>query len=118
MIVPTTELPPETPFTVHITEVFDPAAVAVKICAPPVTTVAIAGETVTPMLADKVTVAVALACGSALLTAVTVTVVPVGRIPGARYRPAVEIAPEVELPPATPFTSQMTFVFELPVTVA
>jgi hypothetical protein len=83
VIVPTTELPPETPSTVHATEVFDPATVAVKICASPVATVAVAGETVTTMLAEKVTVASALACGSALLTAVTVTVGPVGRIPGA-----------------------------------
>jgi hypothetical protein len=47
------ELPPETPSTAHVTlaaELPPPETVAVKICAPPVARVAVAGEmdTITP----------------------------------------------------------------------
>jgi len=80
------ELPPETPFTAHVTPVAElpaPETVAVKVCAPPAVTVVVAGEMVIVMLSVNVRVATALARGSASLTAVTVTAVIVGKIAGA-----------------------------------
>jgi hypothetical protein len=51
---------------------------------------------------------------------VTLLLVPgeVGTACGAWYKPAEEIVPVVELPPAVPFTSQVTFWFEFPWTAA
>jgi len=54
---------------------------------------------------------------SAALIAVTVTVAGDGSLLGARYVPPL-IVPTVELPPETPFTLQVTAVFEEFVTVA
>ena len=54
----------------------------------------------------------------AWLVAATVTEAGFGRSWGAVYSPPVVIVPTVELPPATPFTAQVTVVFEDPVTVA
>jgi hypothetical protein len=54
---------------------------------------------------------------SAALTAVTVTLGP-GIVAGAVYRPPDEIVPLVELPPAAPFTCQLTFEFVVPETIA
>jgi hypothetical protein len=51
-------------------------------------------------------------------TAVTVTVPELGTVAGAVYKPEVEIVPTVELPPVTPFTSQVTAVLEFPDTIA
>ena len=51
-------------------------------------------------------------------TAVTVTVPEPGTVAVAVYSPEVEIVPEVELPPAAPFTSQVTAVLEFPETMA
>ena len=48
----------------------------------------------------------------------TVTLALVGRIAGAVKMPTAEIVPVAVLPPLTPFTSQLTFVFVLPVIVA
>lgn len=48
----------------------------------------------------------------------TVTVGGEGGIAGAVYTPEEETIPNVELPPAMPFTVQATAVFEVPVTVA
>lgn len=67
-IVPTVELPPAIPFTLQETLVAglpDPEMVAVKTCAPPGGTLAVAGasETLRPLV--SVTVAEPLACGSA-----------------------------------------------------
>jgi hypothetical protein len=42
----------------------------------------------------------------------------VGTACGALYEPEDEIVPVIELPPATPFTSQVTFWFEFPWTAA
>lgn len=126
-IVPTVESPPAIPFTLHVTpvpEAPEPPIVAVKSCAPSVATLALAGETAIVMLVPLVTVTLAepLADVSAWLTAVTVTVGGDGSAPGAAYAavspPLDVIVPTAELPPATPFTSQVTPVFELPVTVA
>lgn len=56
--------------------------------------------------------------GSATLTAVTVTVAGLGTDEGALYSPLVLIVPVDVLPPATPFTFQVTCVLVLPETVA
>lgn len=60
---------------------------------------------------------------SALTVAVEVTLSPfpfdfVGTPPGAAYKPLLEINPTAWLPPATPFTSQVTDVLAAPFTVA
>jgi hypothetical protein len=70
------------------------------------------------MLSCKVTGTEALSFGLTWLTAVTLTLAPGGRIAGAVKRPTEEIVPVAALPPATPFTSHVTFEFVLPVTVA
>jgi len=56
--------------------------------------------TVTAALSDFV--------ASAWLVAVTVTVAGDGRSAGAVYTPLAVIVPTVALPPATPFTLQLT----------
>lgn len=70
----------------------------------------------------SVTVAEALACGSAWLMAVMVMVPGDGMAFGAVYvavaAPFGETVPSVELPPIRPFTSHITLAFEVPVTVA
>ena len=55
---------------------------------------------------------------SACETAVTVTGFGLGRAAGALYKPFEEIVPTVEFPPVMLFTSQVTAVFDVPVTVA
>lgn len=55
---------------------------------------------------------------SATLRAVTLTVAGEGTLAGAVYRPLLLTVPTVELPPATPFTSHVTAVFDVPVTDA
>lgn len=95
-----------------------PVTDAVKTCAAPVETVADGGRRLTMMLSSNVTVTEALSFGLTWLTAVTVTFAPGGRIAGAVKRPDEEIVPAGVLPPATPFTCQVTFVFVLPTTVA
>lgn len=124
-IVPTVALPPAIPLTLQLTPVATlpaPDTLAVNTCSPPVGTLAVIGETVTVTLSCKLTLAVSLACGSAWLTAVTVTLGGDGRIAGAVYVaasvPLDTIVPTVALPPTTPFTSHETFVSEVPVTVA
>jgi hypothetical protein len=56
--------------------------------------------------------------GSATETAVMATVAGDGTAVGAVYTPELEIMPTVELPPVVPFTSHVTLVFEVPVTIA
>ena len=55
---------------------------------------------------------------SACDTALTDTLAGFGTCAGAVYAPEVVIVPLVELPPATPFTCQVTAVFVDPLTVA
>ncbi len=55
---------------------------------------------------------------SATLVAVMVTVFGDGAVGGAVYKPALVIIPTVLFPPATPLTLQVTWVFDVPVTVA
>jgi len=73
------------PFTLQVTvDEVAPETVAVKTCAPPVGTLAVGGATDTAMLiCVSVTAAEPLACGSAWLTAVTVTVAGSGIVAGA-----------------------------------
>lgn len=59
-----------------------------------------------------------VACGSALLEAVTVRFAEDGKIFGAVYKPVGEIVPTLELPPAMPPTSHVTLVLAEPVTIA
>src|SRR5271167_2974374 len=65
-----------------------------------------------------VTAALPAADDATMLVACTVTVAGVGTLAGALYRPLVEIVPNAILPPATPFTSQVTDWFELLATIA
>jgi hypothetical protein len=54
----------------------------------------------------------------AILTACTVTEFGLGNVAGARYTPDALIVPVAIAPPLTPLTSQVTDVFDVPVTVA
>jgi hypothetical protein len=66
----------------------------------------------------NVTALLPVAVESAELTARTVTVLEPGTVLGAAYTPDELIVPVAELPPATPFTSQVTERFDEPLTVA
>src|SRR5207248_10125710 len=65
-----------------------------------------------------VTLALSLFVGSAMLVALTDTCAGLGTWAGAVYRPEEEIVPTAAVPPATPFTSQVTFLLLVLVTVA
>src|SRR5438046_10540550 len=65
-----------------------------------------------------VTLALSLFVGSAMLVALTDTCAGLGTWAGAVYRPDEEIVPTVAVPPATPFTSQVTFLLLVLVTVS
>jgi len=121
LMVPTEEFPPAIPFTVHVTAVEGaPVAVtlAVKACPAPVDTVADGGTIPTTTSSFKVMGADAAASGCEMLVAVIVITAGDGRMLGAVYSPVVEIVPVPALPPATPFTAQVTLVLDVPVTVA
>jgi hypothetical protein len=64
-----------------------------------------------------VTAAPAVFVVSAALTAVTLTFEGVGTPAGAVYSPLEETVPLMEFPPAFPFTSQLTPVLGVPLTV-
>jgi hypothetical protein len=64
------------------------------------------------------TVLVLVAVVSAELTARMVTVLEPGTVAGAEYKPDELIVPVAAVPPATPFTCQITEAFDNPVTVA
>jgi hypothetical protein len=66
----------------------------------------------------RVTTLAPLALESAALTACTVTLFGLGTLAGAEYIPDEFIVPVTALPPATPFTCQVTDVFDEPVTAA
>jgi hypothetical protein len=65
-----------------------------------------------------VTLATALVLGSAWDTAVTVTTADEGMLAGAAYRPLADMVPVLALPPAVPFTCQVTLVLLAFATVA
>lgn len=122
-MVPSVALPPEIPFTLHVTELPAlpaPVTVAVNACSPPVGTFAVGGETETEIASVSVTVADPLALGLAALTAVTV--IPTDGIAfGAVYvasSPLPAIVPTLKFPPAIPSTFHVTVVFVVPVTTA
>ena len=71
-----------------------------------------------PMSLVMASCAVADFVESAWLVAVTCTIGDEGRSPGAVYTPDVVIVPLDALPPATPFTLQVTLVLVVFVTVA
>jgi hypothetical protein len=120
-IVPTVELPPAIPLTFHATPIDEPETSAVKTWAPAGTLTGF-GDTVTTIESSRVTTAEELASGLAWLTAVTETFACDGKVAGAVYTAVPDalgtIVPKVEFPPTTPFTSHVTFVFELPETIA
>jgi hypothetical protein len=125
-IIPAAAFPPATPFTLQATPVFVLPATAAVYCdeVPRVTLVAplrvkVTGPSVvvfggtasaTGRLFDTV--------GAATLVAVIVMFGDCGALAGATYRPFAEIEPAAALPPATPFTLQVTVLSELPLTVA
>jgi hypothetical protein len=119
--VPTVELPPAMPFTLHVTAVDGlpvPDMVAINACPAPVEIVAEVGEMPTTMSSFTVTTDEALTSDSALLEAVTVTLADAGILTGAVYKPAEEIVPALTFPPTTPPANHVTLVFEAPVTLA
>jgi hypothetical protein len=96
----------------------EPVTPALNVCAAPVATLAEFGEILTMTSLLNVTLAEALFVGSAWLVAVIVTLSVEGTICGAVYHPSLEIVPSVLLPPAMPFTLQVTAVFVVLVTSA
>jgi hypothetical protein len=85
-IVPTVEFPLLTPFTDQATLVGKfpgEETVAVKACALPAGTDALAGATLTWRLSVRVTIADALLAGNDWLVAVTVTLGGFGKVAGA-----------------------------------
>jgi hypothetical protein len=122
-IVPTVPFPPADPFTLHITPVFELPVTVAAYCedVPSVTVPAPLRERVTAGGGGgeaSVTIRFRATVVSATLVAVMVTFKELGWVAGAVYKPFVEIMPTVWFPPATPFTLQVTPLFELPVTVA
>jgi hypothetical protein len=115
---PTVWLPPATPLTCQVTEVFgDPLTEAVNCWLPKLGTVTVLGETLTPpedVVLVTVTVADADFVVSACDIAVTVTGEALGTAEGAVYKPVLEMLPFVD-PPAT---LHVTPVLDVPVTVA
>jgi hypothetical protein len=117
--VPTVESPPATPFTHQVTPVFVVfVTLAVNCCVPDVGTDALVGEMDTETGTTIVAVAEAIFVVSATLVAAIVTVAGEGRVGGAVYNPPEETVPSVELPPAVPFTLQVTPVFVVPLAAA
>lgn len=124
-IVPSVELPPETPLTSHVIAV--PAAThseAEKFCTAPVETFTDGGEIEFALAHEIATLALADFEGSAVLVAVTATLGGDGATAGAVYvaesRPVAAMVPNVGFPPATPLTFQLTAELDAPapVTVA
>jgi len=114
--VPNVEFPPVTPFTFHVTDVFEVLLTVAVNCFVVLTrTFALVGEMLMPTGGGgggftTITEAPPTAGGvTALLLACTVTVDGAGTAAGAVYSPVTEsIKPTVPLPPAVPLTSQVT----------
>src|SRR5580765_7539476 len=95
-MVPVVALPPVTLFTCQVTAVLDVfVTLAENFCVRPVVTVAVLGLTVTTTAGGAVTLttAVPVFVVSACEIAVTVTVPPVGTVPGAVYKPDALMVP-------------------------
>ena len=80
-------------------------------------TLAAFGVTDIAMSSFKLTLAEPLSRGFAWLTAITVTLAGDGITAGAVYSPEPEIVPLAAVPPTTLFTSHVTTMSELPLTV-
>lgn len=118
-INPVPWLPPVTPFTCQATAVLGtPFTAAVNCCVVKMATLTGLGVTVTATCCATVTEADPESAALAAETAVTVTVEGLGIVLGAVYNPLAVIVPTVALPPAVPFTCQVTAVFVVPVTVS
>jgi hypothetical protein len=111
-MVPLAALPPTTLLTYQVTAVLlEFCTVAVINCVAPPKSVIAGGdsETLTTGAGGfTVTEVEAVLLVSAAERAVTVKIVVAARPAGAAYSPADEMVPTLELPPATPFTSQVT----------
>ena len=118
-MVPNVEVPPVTPFTFHVTDVFDVLVTVAVNCFVVLTrTLALVGEMLMPTGggggggSGLVTVTDALPTTGGfptLLLACTVTVAGTGGARGAVYSPFTEsMNPTVPSPPGVPFTSQVT----------
>jgi hypothetical protein len=122
LIVPQAPVTEEPQLILQVTAMGLPLTVAVNVCCPPAGSVTVEGVTARAAVgvdgAVTVTPALAVFVVSAWAIALTVTVAGVGTTFGAVYTPVVEIKPTVVVPPATPFTCQVTAVLVLFVTVA
>ena len=96
-----------------------PVTVATRVSVPVVGTTALVGLTLrkTAATATIVKPADADLVGSATLVAFTVTVAGDGKLAAGAYNPAAEIVPHAAPAQPGPLTVQITFVFEVPVTV-
>ena len=109
------------PVTLQVTAVLLSldVTVGVNCWVPPAATAALVGAiNMVTEGAVRVIVAAATCVVSAWEVAVIVTVVVAGRTVGAVYKPLVLIVPESTMPPAVPFTAQVTAVLVELVTVA
>ncbi len=107
--MPTLELPPVTPFTLHVTDVLaEFATAAVNVCVKPTGTLATTGVTEIDTGALIVTSAVAYLVVSDVQTAFTGTTFGDGTDAGGVYTPEVEIDPFFVSPPKTSLTYQDT----------
>lgn len=106
-------LPPVTPFTCQFAlgTGMAPTVVTVNCCVAPASTVTELGDTLKAEGMVTVTEADAEAVVSACETAVTMVVAGFGTVDGAVYTPVDEMVPTAALPPAVPFTCQVTAVF-------
>jgi len=108
------------PLKLQVTAGFDvPGIVAVKACIPAAGTEMLVGLMLSgvPPAATTVTLAEADFVGSATLVAVTLTVTGEGALDGEVYSPLFEMVPHAAPLHPVPLTTQLTEVFELPVTV-
>ena len=109
-MVPTIALPPATPLTAHVTGVVVLPEIIVLNCNVfPRTRLTVIGVTVREVdAATRLTFAEADKVVFVCETAMIVTVVGLGRLKGAVYKPVVEMIPIVEFPPGVPFTCHVT----------
>jgi hypothetical protein len=120
--IPVAALPPATPFTSQAIVTPDARQIdVVKVCDPPSATVAAEGEIVFVLEHEIVTIAFPAFELSATLVAATLTVAGVGGVAGAVYSAVSALldvtAPNLELPPAIPFTLHVTPIAGSPVPV-
>lgn len=115
-MVPSAALPPESPLTAHwIGDDSAPFTLAKNWRVPPIGIFAVGGSIETEF---RMSIwALPLTVGSAMLMAVTVTLVSEETSDGAVYSPTEETMPIDLFPPATPFTSHVRVSLVVPVIV-